>query len=117
MGGRTATADHALIADAMNNSALAMDEERLSEFALRALLETEQVCTVVFADGHVTRQESEKVRTRLHILRASIGAQLAKDREDIELSQRLTKRIRARIRQKEEAAVGSGSSKQVAVTR
>jgi prepilin-type processing-associated H-X9-DG protein len=85
----------------MDNTALAMDEERLLLFGLRALSEAERECIAVFADGHVTPQERDRVMTKLQVLGASINAQLAKDREDISLSQRLTKRINQRINQKE----------------
>ncbi len=89
-------ADSKLIEQAMDNASLAMDEERLSIFAIRALTDTERECASAFADGQVSGNEAIRIYKKLQVVGSAIEAQLDTDRRDIALSKKICKGIVAR---------------------
>ncbi len=92
------------IADAMDNSSLAMDEEQISLFGIRAVVDLERELTAAFADGVVTSQESIRIFRKTAVVGSSVHAQLETDRKDIALGKRICERAVERSQQKERAA-------------
>ncbi len=100
--------DMKIIEQTMDNASLAMDEERLSLFAIRALTDAERECTAAFADGQVTGREAIRIFRKLEVLGAAIKAQLDTDRRDIKLGRELCAGVVARATKKGKAALASG---------
>ena len=108
---KTDLKDQKIIGQLMDNAALAMDEERLSLFAIRALTDTERECTAAFADGQISDREAIRIYGKLQIVGASIQAQLDTDRKDIKLSRLLCKGVVDLATRKGKAALASGLRK------
>jgi len=101
--------DQKLIAQTMDNSSLAMDEERLSLFGIRALCDTERECAAAFADGQVTSQEAIRIFRKLAVVGSTIQAQLETGRKDVALGREICSAVVKKITGKEGAALADGS--------